>query len=529
MEILEGKTTIRRAAERYGIPETEIRRWRQQFLHGGERALRSGRQATRAGAGSAARLQAIIDNTTAVIYVKDTEGRYEIINRQFERIFHVTRSALQGRTDYDLFPATTADAFRENDRRVLEAGAAIEFEELVPHDDGPHSYISIKFPLFDSRGKPDAVCGISTDITERKRANERLQKLAAELDAFYQAQPDLCFQLALDGTILEYKAGQDAELYLPPRRFLGQRLHDVLPADVGARFAEAVSRAGEPATQVVTIEYALPMPDGQRHYYEARLTPLGNRERILALIRDTTIRKQAEEKLELLSRRMVTIREEEQQRMGLDLHDGVCQELVGIGIMLAAAHASLGTAMPETAAKLTRAGECLGEVVDHLRMMARELRPMFLHDLGLEQSLRTLALGLSAPKRRVVVDFPERMPSMEEATEIGVYRIAQEALTNAARHARARLTTLTVATDRHRLQLTVRDNGRGFDLHAGRPQALGIVGMEQRATTLGGRLTVDSAPGRGTTVAFECPLRINEHRRETALRGRATERRVRPR
>jgi PAS domain S-box-containing protein len=131
-------------------------------------------------------LRAIIDNSTAVVYVKDLEGRYLLTNRRFEEIFHLTRDAALGKTDYDLFPHERADAFRAVDQRALAAGVVQEAEELVPQDDGLHTYISIKCPLFDEAGKPYAVCGISTDITERKQAETKLRAQLERLSLLYQ-------------------------------------------------------------------------------------------------------------------------------------------------------------------------------------------------------------------------------------------------------------------------------------------------------------------------------------------------------
>jgi len=120
-------------------------------------------------------LKDVIDNTTAVIYVKGTDGRFVLTNRRFEQLFNLTTDQIVGRTNHDLFPREIADAFSANDREVLERQAPVEYDETAPHRDGLHHYISIKFPLCDETGAPYAVCGISTDITERKRLGDSLR------------------------------------------------------------------------------------------------------------------------------------------------------------------------------------------------------------------------------------------------------------------------------------------------------------------------------------------------------------------
>jgi PAS domain S-box-containing protein len=122
---------------------------------------------------SEARLQQILNNATAVIYVKDIEGRLLFVNRQWERLFHKRLADVVGKMERETLPEDTTQAFRNNDLLVLQRNAAMEFEETAPLDDGAHTYISIKFPLQDANGKAYAVCGISTDITERKRSDGR--------------------------------------------------------------------------------------------------------------------------------------------------------------------------------------------------------------------------------------------------------------------------------------------------------------------------------------------------------------------
>jgi PAS domain S-box-containing protein len=119
---------------------------------------------------SRGRLQAILDNTSAVILVKDLEGRYMIVNRTFERLFGLTSEEVRGQTAHDLFPEDVAVRIEANDRQVLGLNEAIEIEEEIPNAGVAETYVSVKFPLRDSDGEPYAVCGISTNISDRKRA-----------------------------------------------------------------------------------------------------------------------------------------------------------------------------------------------------------------------------------------------------------------------------------------------------------------------------------------------------------------------
>ena len=121
---------------------------------------------------SEGRLQAILDNSSAVIYVKDLDGKYLLVNRKFETLFNLTRESVKGKTDLDIFPYETAKAFRENDQKVIQFKKPLEREEVVPHPDGLHTYISNKFLLRHADGTPYAICGVSTDISQRKEAEQ---------------------------------------------------------------------------------------------------------------------------------------------------------------------------------------------------------------------------------------------------------------------------------------------------------------------------------------------------------------------
>lgn len=122
-------------------------------------------------------LQSVIDNSTAIVYVKDANGRYELVNHQFMKLFGDGAPSVIGKSDYDVFERTQAKAYREIDQRVIQEKRVIEAEETATLADGIHHYISIKSPLFDESGNAFAMCGISTDVTEDRRLTEQIRLL----------------------------------------------------------------------------------------------------------------------------------------------------------------------------------------------------------------------------------------------------------------------------------------------------------------------------------------------------------------
>lgn len=119
-------------------------------------------------------LRSIVNNTSAVIYLKDLQGRYILINRQYENLFKLKNEYVKGKTDLNIFPRKIAEKFMANDKKVLEMGTIMECEEVAPHEDGLHTYISVKFPVRRINGEVLGVGGISTDITDRKRVEDEL-------------------------------------------------------------------------------------------------------------------------------------------------------------------------------------------------------------------------------------------------------------------------------------------------------------------------------------------------------------------
>lgn len=116
----------------------------------------------------------LLDNTSSVVFVKDLEGRYLFVNKECEKRFHIVNEEVIGKTDFEIFSKEISEKYLETDREVIESQSVIEREERSVHADGLHTYINTKFPLYDSDNKFYAICGIGTDITSRKKAEEEI-------------------------------------------------------------------------------------------------------------------------------------------------------------------------------------------------------------------------------------------------------------------------------------------------------------------------------------------------------------------
>ncbi len=265
---------------------------------------------TRAEAGlleSSERLQAIVDNTAAVIYVKDMDGRYRLVNRSFEALFEVTREHATGHTDDELFPSHVAAAMRANDRRVIREHVPLEVEEVMDQADGPHTYLSAKFPLLDPRGKPYAVCAIATDITQRKRAEETLRESELHFRRIVDTAHDAFVAMDASGRITAWNPQSEATFGWTEREALGRNLSEtIIPArhrSAHNRGLERFIQTGKGGLLGRRVELEAQHRDGHEFPVEFTISAVkvGGTYTFNAFLHDITERKQADETLRRLA------------------------------------------------------------------------------------------------------------------------------------------------------------------------------------------------------------------------------------
>jgi signal transduction histidine kinase len=206
-------------------------------------------------------------------------------------------------------------------------------------------------------------------------------------------------------------------------------------------------------------------------------------------------------------RRLNEALEEEARQIAHALHDEAGQLLASVHIRLEEVASELP---PRARARLRGVRDLLDQIEAQLRRLSHELRPTILDDLGLQPALDYLAQGVSTRAGLAVTVEGSTAGRLPRPVETVLYRIVQEALNNASKHARASRVTVRIERDARTIRCSVRDDGVGFDAPVVLAQrgkgGLGLIGMRERLVPVGGRLEITSAPGRGTTLAVEVPL-----------------------
>jgi signal transduction histidine kinase len=206
--------------------------------------------------------------------------------------------------------------------------------------------------------------------------------------------------------------------------------------------------------------------------------------------------------------RIVAAADETRRRLERDLHDGIQQSLVSLGLQLRAAQAAVPPELSGLEGELSRIVEGLTSALDELREISHGIHPAILSHGGLEPALRTLAR-----RAAVSVDLDLRAERrLPQPIEVATYYVVSEALTNAAKHARASDVNVELDTRDAILQLAIRDDGIG----GADPQGSGLVGLSDRIEAVGGMLTLSSQPGDGTHIRVEIPLSTETEMETTA-------------
>lgn len=248
------------------------------------------------------RLQTIVDNSATIIFLKDLQNRYLLVNRRFEELFHVSKAEVVGKTDFDIFPAEIADWFQANDRKVLTSKEPLTVEEEAPHDDGMHTYVSSKVPIHNLDGTIAGICGIATDITDRKK----MEAASLHLAAIVESSGDAIVSKDLNGIITSWNKAAERIFGYTAAEAVGNPIAMLAAPDRIDEMPEILNkiRRGQPVEHYETLRRR---KDGEIIHISLTVSPVRDASgRIIGaskIARDITDRKREErERVLLLAR-----------------------------------------------------------------------------------------------------------------------------------------------------------------------------------------------------------------------------------
>lgn len=238
-----------------------------------------------------------------------------------------------------------------------------------------------------------------------------------------------------------------------------------------------------------------------------------------------------QEELRHLSRRLLTAQEEERKRISRELHDVIAQALAGINVRLGGLKMLSATNTRDLNRRIAQTQKLIEKSVDIVHRFARDLRPAVLDDLGLIPALQSHARIFAKQNRiPVVLTAFAGVEKLDIVSRTALYRVAQESLTNVARHAQASRVEVDIREHKKEVRMIIQDNGRGFSMEdtvmARRSKRLGLLGMRERVEMVDGIFSIHSAPGEGTRIQVDLPREARPPKKSPSKNPTSRSRRV---
>jgi PAS domain S-box-containing protein len=454
----------------------------------------------------------LVENINDILYATDAQGTVTYISQAIEYSTGAIPSEIIGRPFSEFIHPEDLSKIIESFQQSAAGQVKPSEFRIFDRSGDIHWLRKSSRPVFHGE-RFVGTRGLLTDITDRKGAEEKLQATNETLRTLIQASPLGIVGVDPSGNVTMWNRAAEIIFGWSEEELLGGPLPFVLgeKKDEHRALREKVLR-GESSTDV---EVRRIRKDGSPVSISLSTGPTRDAEgRIIGMIEimaDIMDRKQIEEERAELLRRLVTAQEEERRRLSRELHDQMGQSIAALMLGLKSLGDS-GQFQTFQNDQLRQLRELTNQLARDVHHLASSLRPTALDDLGLHTALSNYVEEW-ADRTNITADFHSNgliKQRLDQQVETTVYRIVQEALTNVLKHAKAQNVSIIVEHRGNRLMAIVEDDGCGFEADAmlNKPaseRGLGLLGMRERVSLVGGSLEIESTPGTGTTLLVHIP------------------------
>jgi two-component system sensor kinase FixL len=454
-------------------------------------------------------LQGLVHHAGMLVIKLDMEGRIVWFNSVFAAVSGQGLPPMVGRDWVEAFiPPEEREATREQCRGLFgSAKGDVHTKPLMTRERGLRHIEWFHSDINDDEGQAVGMLCIGRDVTELQSARDALREAEQRNRAVLETAVNAILTINEERIITSVNSSTERMFGYTRKELIGKNVKMLMPEPYASRhdsYVENYKRTGKRKIIGIGREVVACRKDGtlfpiDLSVGEVILAP--GKRLFTGIIRDLTDHKQLEEKI-------LRISEEEQHRIGQDIHDDLCQQLAAIGCLAKVAHQRLVKAANAAAPEVEQVVQMISAANQRAREMARGLVPVVLDASGLMAALADMARGTQQIFRiscQLHCDPPVEVRDNQLAIQL--YRIAQEAVANAVKHSKADRLDLSLEEDEGWVRLMVRDNGQGIHDHSpGTGTGMGLLTMSRRARMMGGDLSVENHPLGGTVVICSIPI-----------------------
>ncbi|MDQ0225589.1 PAS domain-containing sensor histidine kinase [Metabacillus niabensis] len=442
---------------------------------------------------------------SSIIAITDRQGIITYVNDKFCEVSKYSREELIGKSHRLVNSGYHSADFFRHLWQTIASGTVWKGEIKNKAKDGTYYWVDTTIvPFLNKEGKPYQYLAIRNEITARKRAEAELEETIAELyDLKFAIDESSIVAITDQKGIITYVNDTFCKISKFSRDELIGNSHRIINAGFHSPefFKELWRTIGK--GKVWKGEIKNKAKDGTYYWVNTTIIPFINNEgkpyQYLAIRNEITARKRAEEELQQMMRKLIGLQEDERKKLSRELHDGIGQNLYSLLIMTNRLRSKPDLEI------IDQIEMEISNVIDEIRQISWQLRPSILDDLGLIPAIRSFINKVTTHyglKTHFTYELQRRLSS---DVETNIYRIVQEAITNACKYAKTDELALSIVEKTDHLEVSITDKGIGFD-QTKTQSGVGLFSMEERARTINANLNVSSIKNKGTTITLKVPF-----------------------